>query len=1417
MRNKNKILVAILAIFMAAPLTVSAVTFTAQVPSGQTLTFSGSEGGPTTVSRGNTYPTGDLIIPAYVLYNGVAYYITSVSDFSGCTGLTSVKFENGNNPYPYKFIDIYDQAFANCTGLTTVELPARLRNVGAAAFAGCTELQSTYFSGTLDQWMNISFSGTYGDFDYHPESCTANPTFYSHNLYIDSVELTAIGPNDFTTKTIKPFVFIGMTSLTSVVLHDSVQYSYRMRTAFYGCTGLTGGIMSNKLIVSLPTSATGNYVVPDGVECIGDEVFRDRTGLTSITLPASLRRIGEAAFRGCTGLTSLTLPDGLEIIDAGAFYDCSGITRLAVPQALTSMGAQAFRGTNINYLMWNADSCTFQTYSSIDNIAPEYNGVLGISSLDTMVLGPSARKMEGTLPSFNTLVFEANNYEGSFNSSAIRDLVIGASARTLRVGQFSSLNSLRRLEIRSDSITVVGDPEYPWSSEVFSNNSSIDSLVLAEGLTHVSAKLLNGLGRTSKLFIPTSITHIDSNAFSGWDYPFSDHYVYYGGTMTQWCNIDFANRYSNPVHNRYLYVGGQPVVQNLRIGSDSVSVLVIPDGLTTIKKYSFYGLRMPYRYDSISLPATIASVGEQGLGDINDYYGYERLHVSYAGSLAQWCNIDFEQGGNPIDGGRTKLFVGGQQVKGALAIPNGVTTIKAYTFQYMHEVTSLTIPASVTTIGDFAFLYCDSIANIVIPDNVLNIGDYAFGGCTGATNVTIGSGVRNIGAYAFAQCGLFLPSITAPATVASIGENAFMLQRMLYYNGNATDGSPWGALCLNGYIEDSIYYTSSARVAVASCHPLLVNAVIPEGVQTIGDRAFYNQRIYNENAATEEEYYASAVSTCNVSRVTLPSTLRTIGEMAFYRSMISGILNLPSGLQSIGYDAFRNCDSLVGQVVIPTSVTHLGDYAFAGCDNIASVVVNASIDTLGNVFQSCRNLTSVHVGGTISFIGNNAFSSTSSLQTVTLSGNVVGIGERAFSYSSLRGIALPNSLTYIGPDAFGYCHQLASIVIPNSVTYIGHGAFDNCTTMKSALIGNGVDTLQENLFVHCDSLEAVIVGSGVKHMKYNAFGYSNPYLQVTMRPSTPPTLEYNAFPTNTITVYVPCGTATAYRNAWNKNMYFGYNNYSGVSYVQTLTNFSVESSNPLIGSVSIDIRPTCTNSSATVSAQPVEGCRFLRWSDGSTDNPHTLTVTDDMVLTAIFSDTCIVTLASADNSMGTVGGAGAYHWGETVTITATPAEHHHFVSWSDGDRTNPRQILLVGDTALTATFAIDTHRVNATSNNILYGGVTGGGNFEYASACTLTATAYTGYRFRRWSNGVTANPYTFAVVEDIDIVAEFVSEDDTVGINAVDATNLVNIYASEGRIVIEGADGQLFRVFSIDGRTVFAGGGTRTPELPNGV
>ena len=191
-----------------------------------------------------------------------------------------------------------------------------------------------------------------------------------------------------------------------------------------------------------------------------------------------------------------------------------------------------------------------------------------------------------------------------------------------------------------------------------------------------------------------------------------------------------------------------------------------------------------------------------------------------------------------------------------------------------------------------------------------------------------------------------------------------------------------------------------------------------------------------------------------------------------------------------------------------------------------------------------------------------------------------------------------------------------------------------------------------------------------------------------------------------------------------------------------------------------------------ISATANTGYHFTQWNDGNTDNPRTVTVTGDVTYTAYFAaDTYTITALSADNTMGTVNGGGQYDYATTATLTAVPETGFRFTQWQDGNTQNPRQVSVTGNATYTASFERISFTVTAVANNNQYGTVTGSDTYFYGETATLTATAEDGYHFVQWNNGETANPYSFAVYENTNLIANFEEDGAVIVYYTVTATS----------------------------------------------
>ncbi len=202
---------------------------------------------------------------------------------------------------------------------------------------------------------------------------------------------------------------------------------------------------------------------------------------------------------------------------------------------------------------------------------------------------------------------------------------------------------------------------------------NIDSFILPDCITSIGEYAFFGCTALTSITIPSGITIKNFNAFSNC---INLTEVYYKGTIEQWISI---HKLSNPCFNgAALYIDNKIVVN-----------VTIPDGVTSIDDYAFYGCS---GFKSIIIPSSVTSIGD------HSFYGCNALE--------------------------------------SITIPSNVTSIGDFSFGICHELSSITIPSNVTSIGAYAFKHCSGLTSITIPSSVTSIGRAAFSDCYKLTSVS---------------------------------------------------------------------------------------------------------------------------------------------------------------------------------------------------------------------------------------------------------------------------------------------------------------------------------------------------------------------------------------------------------------------------------------------------------------------------------------------------------------------------------------------------------------------------------------------------------------------------------------------------------------------------------------------------------
>ena len=260
--------------------------------------------------------------------------------FMGCSSLATVTFEKGSQlktiggGYSSYYPNYYG-AFADCTALTSIEIPASVETIEAAAFMRCSKLATV----TFEKGSQLkTIGGDYSSYYYGVFSdCTA----------LKSIEIPA------SVETIEAAAFKGCSSLATVTFEKGSQ----LKT-------IGGGYYSS------------SYSYYYGA-------FLDCTALTSIEIPASVETIEAAAFMRCSKLATVTFEKGSQLKTIGGDYssyyygvfsDCTALKSIEIPASVETIEATAFKGCS------SLATVTFEKGSQLKTIGGGYYSYSSSSS-----------------------------------------------------------------------------------------------------------------------------------------------------------------------------------------------------------------------------------------------------------------------------------------------------------------------------------------------------------------------------------------------------------------------------------------------------------------------------------------------------------------------------------------------------------------------------------------------------------------------------------------------------------------------------------------------------------------------------------------------------------------------------------------------------------------------------------------------------------------------------------------------------------------------------------------------------------------------------------------------------------------------------------------------------------------------------
>ncbi len=285
-------------------------------------------------------------------------------------------------------------------------------------------------------------------------------------------------------------------------------------------------------------------------------------------------------------------------------------------------------------------------------------------------------------------------------------------------------------------------------------------------------------------------------------------------------------------------------------------------------------------------------------------------------------------------------------------------------------------------------------------------------------------------------------------------------------------------------ISDSVVTIEES--AFSDCQDL-ESVTLGSGVQTIGISAFSGCSALDDVTFGDaiEDIGSQAFKDCAITQLTLPGSVKTIGNEAFKSSHLQKV-TFSEGIKDIPAYAFSECESLT-EVEFSDTVTSIGNSAFEGC-GIVSLKIPAGVKKIYEAaFSNCDELQSVTLEEGVeelSAVGENAlnwgsFDECDNLTSVNFPSSLTYIGAGTFHNTQLSEADLHNctALTFIGEEAFART-QIEEIFIPNSVKTMAR-AFEENTKLTTVTLGTGLEDGYA-AFRYCHEISDVTLPEGLK-------------------------------------------------------------------------------------------------------------------------------------------------------------------------------------------------------------------------------------------------------------------------------------------------------------------------------------------------
>ena len=686
---------------------------------------------------------------------------------------------------------------------------------------------------------------------------------------------------------------------------------------------------------------------------------------------------------------------------------CKSIACIALSAGLVFTGLP-FAGANSGNSKWQESAAT--GLMQVQAAQTTYNYTVGNSTYTYTILTDDTVKI--------------TKYKGTDESIVIPSEIDGKKVTVIGSSAFYGFKSLKNIEI-PDGITSI-------ENYAFCQCWSITSLSVPESVTSIGTGAFRFCGDLKEIKLPSNLTVLSDSLFGA---DANLEYITFGD----------AEKTDTVIIPETVQKMGNYVFMNC----EKIKNIKLPSNLKSIGKTCFQGC---ISLTGLFIPQSVESIGGGIFGDCDALQSVEIedennnfifkdgiLYDVKNGILVSAVNslipekVIVDECTKTID---YSAFADCNNLY-EIEIPQGVVNIGEKAFARLDNLKNIDIPDSVTNITTLAFYRCNGLVSVQVPGSVTAIKNGTFRECNNLKKVILNEGITGIEQYAFYDCEL-LEEISIPGTVTTVGNSAFYrcknLKSIEIPEGvTKIDGSAFIFCSSLEQIKLPQSLTSIGSGAFDNCTSLISvelpdNAIISSDTfkecknlsdivisDTNNNYIVKNGILYNKNMTRILCYPAGIKDT----EFSVPDTVKTIGDFAFYGAKVLESINIPDSVTNIGTDAFGECSGLK-EAVIPDSVTSMGEAVFYKC---------------------------------------------TSLEKVKLSVNITSPNPAVFQYcSSLKEVVLPESMKFISFFMFSYCKEITNIVLPDKLNSILRSAFQNCDNLKNITVPKNVTTIQDYAF-----------------------------------------------------------------------------------------------------------------------------------------------------------------------------------------------------------------------------------------------------------------------------------------------------------------------------------------------------------------